>query len=52
MKTKEEVKKAEKLRSRGVEELNGRTQEPTQSPSHSSGNGRWLLNSSTSRHLD
>jgi hypothetical protein len=49
MKTKDEVKK---LRSRGVEELRGRRQEPTQSPSHGLRNAGWLLNSSTARLLN
>src|SRR5271157_6487944 len=45
-------KKVEKLRSRGVEVSSGRRQEPTHSPSHTTRNAAWLLNSSTSRLLD
>jgi hypothetical protein len=52
MKTKDEVKKVEKSRSRGVEELSGRRQEPAQVLSRAPGNAAWLLNSSTSRLFD
>ena len=52
MKTKEEVKKVEELRSRGIEEPNGKRQGPEQSPSLGPRTAGVLLNCSTSRLAD